>query len=286
LLGTLQTPGYDEDEEPKIVGTLGVRDTIITNYMPVSASTTLTLCEYTVKWVNEQSTVESKRELSAALSSLKKKYPAMQDYVYDGNTALYTRNQMDNISDQVGPYNITITFNKEILLSGIKADTLVFLVGHFFRHAKRQTGEKLITIQRNQYSVEKNQRIRVDDKIELLRGFKGIPVITRSGLLYNCDIIHKTLRLDTVFDYYTQARSKDKFEQFVSNQIVFLEYSGRTAFICGVDFDKTPETTFHASSINKDISFADYIRSAYPELKNKQFKQQPMLICKRHLREG
>jgi aubergine-like protein len=119
--------------------------------------------------------------------------------------------------------------------------------------------------------------------------------MTSNGLLFNADVIYKTLRTDTVLAmlYDTMKNYKDyykqRFESEIKNSIVLCLYNNKTVHIDGIAWDKKPTDKFNIKgtlnlfsscllNVGKQVTFIDYFKQQY----NAQIKDQdqPLLIHK------
>jgi aubergine len=110
--------------------------------------------------------------------------------------------------------------------------------------------------------------------------------LTDSGIFFNADIIFKSLRTDTLLDLLNEYKNnprykkdwQERFTQAISNTIIICRYNNRNVYINGVDFKKTPQSTFEKSKGNS-ISYLKYFTEHY-NCKISD-KNQPLLISKK-----
>lgn len=110
--------------------------------------------------------------------------------------------------------------------------------------------------------------------IQLWPGYETSIRYHDNGILLNCDIAHKVMRMDTVYDLMVEIRRRDahnfekSFRQKVLGMIVLTSYMDRaekTYRIDDVDFDITPLSTFSRNNI--EITIKEY----YKDVINKQY---------------
>lgn len=103
--------------------------------------------------------------------------------------------------------------------------------------------------------------------IQLWPGYETSIRYHDSGILLNCDIAHKVMRMDTVYDLMVEIRRRDaqnfekSFRQKVLGMIVLTSYMDRaekTYRIDDVDFNITPLSTFSRNNI--DITIKEYYK--------------------------
>lgn len=81
-------------------------------------------------------------------------------------------------------------------------------------------------------------------------------------ILLNCDITHKVMRTDTVYDLMDEIRRSNPrdfetvFRQKVLGMTVLTDYNNKTYRIDDIDFTITPSTTF--SQKGTDVSILQY----------------------------
>lgn len=84
----------------------------------------------------------------------------------------------------------------------------------------------------------------------------------QDGILLNCDVAHKTMRTDTVYDLLTQIRRSNPndfmrvFQQKMLGETVLTMYNNKTHRIDDVSFDITPSSTFLKK--DKEITILQY----------------------------
>lgn len=70
------------------------------------------------------------------------------------------------------------------------------------------------------------------------------------GILLNCDVAHKVMRTDTVYDLMREIRRsnhgnfENNFRQKVLGMTVLTDYNNKTYRIDDVDFNITPSSIF------------------------------------------
>lgn len=80
-----------------------------------------------------------------------------------------------------------------------------------------------------------------------------------NSILLNCDVAHKVMRTDTVYDLMNEVRRsnpqnfKDAFRQKVLGMTVLTSYNDKTYRIDDVDFDLTPSSTFDRKGVQVAI---------------------------------
>lgn len=81
-------------------------------------------------------------------------------------------------------------------------------------------------------------------------------------LLLNCDVVHKVMRTDTVYDMMSETRRsdpgnfRDNFQKKVLGITVLTGYNNKTYRIDDVDYTKTPLSTFMRNE--SEVTIAAY----------------------------
>lgn len=87
-------------------------------------------------------------------------------------------------------------------------------------------------------------------RIQLWPGYETSIRNHESGILLNCDVAHKTMRTDTVYDLLQQLRRSNpdnfmkEFQQQMLGKTVLTMYNNKTHKVDDVSFDITPSSTF------------------------------------------
>lgn len=98
--------------------------------------------------------------------------------------------------------------------------------------------------------------------MELWPGFNTSIREHVGGMMLNCDVIHKVMHTDTVYDVLQQVRRSDprswksSFVRNVLGMTVFTAHNNRTYRIDDVDFDISPMTKFRRRDVQ--ISIDEY----------------------------
>lgn len=106
-------------------------------------------------------------------------------------------------------------------------------------------------------------------RIELWPGYETSIRNHRAGILLNCNVAHKVMRRETIYDIIMQcqrespANFKNNFLQKVTGLTVLTSYLNKTYRILDVDFEKTPLSIFRRR--NTEINILQY----YKEVKYK-----------------
>lgn len=107
--------------------------------------------------------------------------------------------------------------------------------------------------------------------IQLWPGYETSIRDHQSGILLNCDVAHKVMRTDTVYDLMREIRRNNQgnfendFRQKVLGMTVLTGYNNKTYRIDDVDFNITPSSTFLKNK--NEIS----IRHYYEEVRKLKF---------------
>lgn len=89
----------------------------------------------------------------------------------------------------------------------------------------------------------------------------------RNDILMNCDVIHKAMRTDTVYQMMRELRKKDEdnftnnFKQQLLGQTILCDHNNRTYVIDDVDFNINPLSTFKKG--DQDIVIRDYYAQVF-----------------------
>lgn len=87
-------------------------------------------------------------------------------------------------------------------------------------------------------------------KIELWPGFATSIRKHEQDILLNCDVAHKVMRMDTVYDLLQETLRADRagfqnnFKQKALGLTVLTAYNNKTYRIDDIAFDKSPLSTF------------------------------------------
>lgn len=100
--------------------------------------------------------------------------------------------------------------------------------------------------------------------IQLWPGYQTSIRKYEKDILLGCDVIHKVMRTDTVYDLLKETLNLDRanfqknFKEKVLGLTVLTEYNNKTYRIDDVDFEKSPKSTFNRRQ--GEISFAAYYK--------------------------
>lgn len=112
-------------------------------------------------------------------------------------------------------------------------------------------------------------------KIELWPGFTTSIRYHEQDILLNCDVAHKVMRMDTVYDLLQETLRADRanfqnnFKQKALGLTVLTNYANKTYRVDDIAFDKSPESTFDQKGVQKTI--ADYYKEVIMGLSNRKF---------------
>merc|ERR1712112_564610 len=149
---------------------------------------------------------------------------------------------------------------------------------------------KLQLMGRNYFNP--NARINMSNhKLELWPGYETSIRQHEDSMLLCCEVSHKVLRTDTVYDQIQDIARRDgtnyrrSCEKALLGTICMTKYNNRTYKIDDINWDMTPASTF--TWRERDVSYARY----YEEKYNKKLKdmKQPLMTClpsKREMRAG
>lgn len=118
-------------------------------------------------------------------------------------------------------------------------------------------------------------------KIELWPGYITSIQCYEGGMMLLCDVSHRLLRTETVYDFIFELyhRKKDRFEEETKRQlvgnIVLTRYNNKTYRVDDVAFDQNPKCTFTFHT-GEQMSYVDYYRKVYN--KEIQDPEQPLLV--------
>lgn len=94
------------------------------------------------------------------------------------------------------------------------------------------------------------------------------------GILLNCDVAHKVMRTDTVYELMRDIRRidpqnfKNAFRQKVLGMTVLTGYNNKTYRIDDVDFDITPLSSFSRNKTKRETTIKQYYSEV---IENEQF---------------
>lgn len=104
-------------------------------------------------------------------------------------------------------------------------------------------------------------------KIQLWPGYNTSIRKHEDDILVNCDVIHKVMRTDTVYDLMTEIHRTDRnnfennFKQKVLGMTVLTAYNNSTYRVDDVDFNLSPMTTFDRKG--NAVTIKDYYAEVY-----------------------
>ncbi|XP_063601294.1 piwi-like protein Siwi [Penaeus indicus] len=267
-------------------GTTGMPIILRANYYQVNAVPDWALCLYRVDFIPDEERTFVKKEL------LRQHASVLGNYIFDGNqlyiARLLPQDPLELTSkrpDTGNPYLVKIRFIKEIPAS----DTLFLQIfSILLRRCYEYLG--LTQVGRNYYNSHEevqNQKYRVaiwPGNVSSIRQHEN-------GILMVTDIIHKFLRLDTVYDIMRTIRNTrpDSFRFVTGKQllglVVMTRYNQRTYRVDDIAWNLTAISKF--SCQGEEITYLDYYEKTY-QVKIKD-PYQPLLLSKprkRDLRRG
>lgn len=129
-------------------------------------------------------------------------------------------------------------------------------------------------------SISTQIDIRGEYNIELWPGYTTSIRQHESDLMICCEVAHKVMRTDTVYDNMQRIHREErdfsgKFHSLMIGQTVLTAYNNRTYRIDDVDFSKTPQSTFDSKK-HGTLTFIEYYRKQYNI--NIRDVTQPLLV--------
>jgi len=212
-------------------------------------------------------------------------------YVYDGQAVLYTQQPLSKDKKAVDlvstttntdqKYQIHIQFACTVSSADIN-QSVIQLFNIMYRRALRHL--KLQQIGRNHYNMDDKYCVTVPQHhVKILPGLLSTIYTSSRGVLFNADVIYKTLRTDTVLDLIYDMKDKfyknyeEKVRSTVKGTIVLCRYNNRTVHVDDIDWTKTPRDKFDKRG-GGQISYQQYFKEQY----NCDIKDlnQPLLMHK------
>lgn len=146
----------------------------------------------------------------------------------------------------------------------------------------------LQNVKRNYYDAA--QKIDIPNgNLELWPGYvTSIREYDNKALLMNAEIIHKFMRKDTIIQITRRLMDsspqnwKEELEREVVGSTILTDYTNKTYTVDGIDFTKTPKSTFRLAT-GENKSYADYYEERYNI--RIQDKSQFMLVSRARERD-
>lgn len=190
-------------------------------------------------------------------------------YVYDGCSALYLTKELPEAiakftskTHDGNSYELTVKkTNNVISINSHLGFTLLNLI---LRRAMK--GLDLQLVRRNLFDP-KNKIVINDFQLELWPGYVTSIRQHEDEILLCCEISHKVLRNETVYDMFRSHIQNDRnnyrenFLKEVAGAVVMTGYNNKTYRIDDVDWTKNPTATFQYGG--REISFVEYYREKY-----------------------
>ncbi|KAM7451808.1 Piwi-like protein 2 [Porites harrisoni] len=168
---------------------------------------------------------------------------------------------------------ITVTLTRVV-----PPDDCLQLLNIIFRKVMKQLQLKQV----GRYYYDPNRPASIPQhKIELWPGYITSIQCYEGGMMLLCDVSHRLLRTETVYDFMNElyAKRKERFEEETKKQlvgnIVLTRYNNKTYRIDDVAFDQNPRCkfTFHTG---EEMSYMDYYKKVYN--KDLHDPEQPLLV--------
>lgn len=269
-------------------GKLGTPTTLITNYFPLDLPDNAKIFQWDVKFIPE---VESAGLARFLLRSQEQELTkGGNDWIFDGRAILYTLEplggkQVEFISTSRNTqFKIVITATATISTSTIGPQMI-----QVFNLVRRRSLRflKLQQIGRNHFDLNRAIPVR-GFNLKVVPGILSTIYPSANGLLYNTDIIFRTLHTDTVLDYIyrKQRESPSDYRSIIENElfgrIVMTNYSNKTFMVTSINWAMNPNDGFDRTSATgkaKRITFAKYFKEQYDVTVTDM--KQPLLCCHR-----
>jgi len=224
---------------------------------------------------------------------LKTKEPELGAYLFDG-TMLFTTKKLPNDTikisgvgflDSSEKYDVTIAFVRDVE----PWEPLVFqLYNIILRKAQQLVGFDLL----GRHYFDKEGSVGIAQwKLELWPGFVAVMRQQEENVMLRVDLTFKALRTENVFQQMREIRNnypedfQRKCEEEIVGAIVMTRYNRRTYKVNGIEWTKTPMSTFPSRRAKKEgedemplITFKEYFTHKHHAAIN--INNQPMLIAK------
>jgi len=258
---------------------------LLTNYLPVVVPRG-PFCQYHVHFSPE---VDSARLGNYLLMQHKDTLFKDMAFVFDGLAVLYTKYPIrKNLEEKIElvskgrklSYKITIQNTAYLENHKTIKEPVRQLFNIMYRTALRRL--RLQQIGRNHYNMEQAIPLEVYN-LRIVPGLLETICLTGNGILFNADIIYRSLRTDTVLDliYDYKKRYGNKYKKKVEAELVgstvLCLYNNRTVYINAIAWDKTPKDSFERKE--GKITYLKYFKEVHSKTINDQ--DQPLLLRKR-----
>ncbi|KAG2383084.1 hypothetical protein C9374_004421 [Naegleria lovaniensis] len=269
-VNSLQTPKQVTGETgivtSNVMGDAGTPIKLLANYFALQLPEG-SFCQYDVKITPD---LDNKRTCSVLMKDLLKGIV----YVYDGHKILYTKTPLTklttekfekSIKHQDVTYSFKISFTRSLSGADIHPSVLQ-LFNSIFKKAQKALNFQQIG--RFFYNTSDDVVVKVPaHNVKILPGSISTTYISNKGILFNVDIIYKTLRTDTVLHMIYDLENKfgkgtRRVKNDLKNTVVLCSYNHRTVHIDDVDFSVTPRSTFKKKS-GENISYLEYYKEQY-----------------------
>jgi len=173
---------------------------------------------------------------------------------------------------------ITLTFKRQV---GYGEQEAVSQYNVLFRRVMQQL--KMVQMRRNFYNPAQAAKIP-EHRLEIWPGFVTAVDEYEGGLMLQCDVSHRVLRTETVYDALKALEKtatkdlKTAAEKELLNAVVLTRYNNKLYKIDDILWDNSPRDTFLDSRTNQHIAFVDYYSRQYG--KAIVDPSQPMLVSR------
>lgn len=262
---------------------------LITNYFPLELPESAKIYQWDVKFTPE---VESAGLARFLLRSQDQQLTKDGNaWIFDGRAILYTLaplggKQIEFVSTgkQNTQFKILITATTTISTASV-GPPMMQVFNLLYRRSLRFLN--LQQIGRNYFDM--NRALPVSGfNLKVIPGILSTIYPSANGLLYNTDIIFRTLHTDTVLDfiYRKQHDSPNDYRTIVERElvgrIVMTNYNNRTFMVTSVNWAMNPNDGFERTSATgkaKRVTFAKYFKEQYDVTVTDM--KQPLLCCHR-----
>lgn len=274
---------------PGKAGTRGQPVSLISNYFPLELPESAVISQYDVKFTPQ---VESAGLARALLRSNDAQLTKGGNaWIFDGRAIMFTLNPLEggNMIEFTTPdrqgtnFRVEIIFTKKIPTSTV-GPAMMQVFNLLYRRSLRAL--KWQQIGRNHFDM--NAAAKVPGfPLRVIPGILSTIYPSSNGLLYNMDVIFRTIHTDSVLDFiHRKSQLSSNYRAIVEREligrIVMTNYSNRPFMVTSINWNMNPNSTFDrrsAAGKSKSITYAKYYKEQY-DLTVRDMVQ-PLLCCHR-----
>ncbi|XP_063994744.1 piwi-like protein Siwi [Diachasmimorpha longicaudata] len=247
-------------------GSLGSSVLLTANYFRVLEKPDWCLYQYRVDFNPEEDRTIIRKAL------LRQHRQELGSYIFDG-TVLYTSNRFTVPGENKVFFCRRTTDDENIQITLRLVGDMARGDPHYLQFYNILTRKclELLNLQlvgRNYFDAKAKVEIR-EYQFELWPGYLTSIRQHETDILLCAEINHKIMRQETLLHILQRVKEEkshnyqDSFKAEVIGLTVLTSYNNNTYRIDDVDFNQSPQGTFHSKKDNKAISYMDYYKSRY-----------------------